>query len=500
MAIELRQQLKLTQQLVMTPQLQQAIKLLQLTRMELSEAVREELMENPLLEDGLDTEKEQTREEMRGEVDVAGDLPEARLLGETELPQSTTADPRDATTEVAGDAAAAVGEIDWESYLDSYSSQPSMPSFRDSGSEELPSLEARLTKQTSLVDHLTWQLKLGGFNEKEVEIGLLILGNLDHNGYLIEVSVADLAAEAGAPEEQVLEVLDEIQQFDPVGVASRSLKECLLIQARHLQQDDAVLVAILENHFGNLEKKNYAAICKDLDQPLEEIIEAVKVIASLDPKPGREYATEDPQYITPDVYVHKVGDKYFVVPNDDGMPKLKISSFYRSSMAGSPKAKQYIQEKLRSAQWLIRSIQQRQRTIVRVTESILKFQLAFFEGGIAHLKPLILRDVAEDISMHESTISRVATNKYVHTPQGLFELKFFFNAGIHRSDGDDMASIAVKRTIRDVCGKEDPKSPYSDQQIVTLLSRSGISIARRTVAKYRDQLGLLSSSKRRQLF
>ena len=500
MSIEIKQQLKLSQQLVMTPQLQQAIKLLQLSRMELSELVREELMENPVLEDGLDTDKEASREEVRGESEIGGEVPEQQLMGETEQPQGPAAEPRDATTEVSGDSATAVNEIDWENYLESYTSQPAMPSFRDSGSEELPSLEATLTKRTSLFDHLLWQLKLGGFNEKEEEIGMLILGNLDHNGYLSGMSVEDLAAEAGADAENALEVLEEIQLFDPVGVAARDLRECLLIQARHLQVDDGVLVSMIERHMGNLEKKNYAAIAKDLNQPLEEIVEAAKAISTLDPRPGRQYATEEPQYITPDVYIHKVGDKYFVVPNDDGLPKLKISSFYRSALAGPSKTKEYIQDKLRSAQWLIRSIQQRQRTIVKVTESIVKFQRDFFDKGIAHLKPLILRDVAEDISMHESTISRVTTNKYVHTPQGLYELKFFFNSGISRSDGDDVASIAVKNKIKEICGREDAKNPYSDQKIVELLAGSGINIARRTVAKYREQLGILSSSKRRQLF
>jgi RNA polymerase sigma-54 factor len=220
----------------------------------------------------------------------------------------------------------------------------------------------------------------------------------------------------------------------------------------------------------------------------------------LDPRPGRQYTADEPHYITPDVYVHKVGDKYFVVPNDDGLPKLKISSFYRTALSGSPQAREYIQDKLRSAQWLIRSIQQRQRTIVKVTESIIKFQREFFDKGIAYLRPLILRDVAEDISMHESTISRVTTNKYVHTPQGIFELKFFFNSGISRTDGDEVASEAVKNKIKAIIAGEDAKHPHSDQKIVELLRDQNIDIARRTVAKYREQLGILSSSKRKQIF
>jgi RNA polymerase sigma-54 factor len=295
-------------------------------------------------------------------------------------------------------------------------------------------------------------------------------------------------------------VLKKIQEFDPVGVAARSLGECLLIQARMIGADDDVVIGIIERHLSNLEKKNYAAIAKDLQQPVDEIYEAAKVVQTFDPKPGRQYTSEEPTYITPDVYIHKVGEKYFVVANDDGLPKLKISDFYRTALSGSPKAREYIQEKLRSAQWLIRSIQQRQRTIVRVTESILKFQRDFFDKGTAHLKPLILRDVAEDIGMHESTVSRVTTNKYVHTPQGIYELKYFFNSGISRTDGDDLASEAVKLKIKQIIAQENVKHPHSDQKIVELLRDQNIEIARRTVAKYREQLRILSSSKRRQMY
>jgi len=363
----------------------------------------------------------------------------------------------------------------------------------------LPSLEATLTRGTSLFDHLEWQLKLSHFTLEEDGIAMLIIGNLTPDGYLEDL-LEDLAEEAGVTLELAESVLKRIQEFDPIGVAARSLEECLLIQARHIGADDDVVVGIITKHLANLEKKNYQAIAKDLGQPVEEIYEAAKVLKNFDPKPGREYTAEEPTYITPDVYVHKVGDKYFVVANDDGLPKLKISDFYRTALAGGAKAREYIQEKLRSAQWLIRSIQQRQRTIVRVTESILKFQREFFDKGTAHLKPLILRDVAEDIGMHESTVSRVTTNKYVHTPQGIYELKYFFNSGIARTDGEDLASEAVKLKIKQIIGSESPQNPHSDQRIVELLKDQNIEIARRTVAKYREQLRILSSSKRRQVF
>lgn len=497
MSIEIKQHLKLSQQLVMTPQLQQAIKLLQLSRMELVDLVREEMMENPVLEDAVETGAEQTKD--RDDFDLDGPS-EARLeaAGETEL---VAPDPAklEKEPEVKGDSTQAVQEIDWENYLQDYSMAPPMPSYR-SNNEELPSLEATLTKRTSLFDHLVWQLKLTTLTEIEMNVGMMIIGNLDSDGYLKDPPLDEIAADARVPFELAERVLKRIQQFDPVGVAARSLEECLLIQAEHLGADDELVVEMIKHHLPNLEKKNYQAIARDLRQPLEEIYEAAKVIMELDPRPGRVYSSEEPHYITPDVYVHKVGDKYFVVPNDDGLPKLKISSFYRTALAGSPQAREYVQDKLRSAQWLIRSIQQRQRTIVKVTESIIKFQREFFDKGIAYLKPLILRDVAEDINMHESTISRVTTNKYVHTPQGIFELKFFFNSGISRTDGDEVASEAVKNKIKAIIALEDPKHPHSDQKIVELLREQNIDIARRTVAKYREQLGILSSSKRKQLF
>jgi RNA polymerase sigma-54 factor len=333
-----------------------------------------------------------------------------------------------------------------------------------------------------------------------MEVGMLILGNIDSDGYIKDPPLSEISAEAGASEEVAEEVLQVIQTFDPIGVGARSLAECMLIQAMHYGEDDDLVIKMLRSHLGNLEKKNYQAIARDLKQPIEEIYEAAKAIMEFDPRPGRQYSADEPHYITPDVYVHKVGDKFFVVPNDDGLPKLKISSFYRAALDDSSGAREYIQDKLRSAQWLIRSIQQRQRTIIKVTESIIKFQRDFFDKGIAYLRPLILRDVAEDIGMHESTISRVTTNKYVHTPQGIFELKFFFNSGISRTSGDDLASQAVKSKIKEIIGKEPPKRPYSDQKIVELLRDHNIDIARRTVAKYREQLGILSSSKRKQMF
>jgi RNA polymerase sigma-54 factor len=503
MSLELKQHLKMTQQLVMTPQLQQAIKLLQLSRMELVDLIRTEVTENPLLEGADEPEEEPVQ---------SGESP-AEVADHDAKPEHKEADREQ---EVKGEEGA--NEIDWDQYLDHYQLQGhTAPSNRNSLDEEMPGYEATLTRKTDLVDHLTWQLRLSSFTPEEEKVAMLIIGNLDDDGYFKMPAVeGDDSGEDGSPRDPLVRVsfeaavglefaesvLKKVQTFDPVGVAARDLRECLLIQVRHINADTPEIVAIIERHLKHLESKNYAAIAKELKISLEEVVKAVKVISRLEPKPGRAYTGEDAQYITPDVYVHKMGDKYVTVLNDDGLSKLRISGMYRAALknGSAGAAKEYIQDKLRSAVWLIRSIHQRQRTIYKVTESIVKFQRDFFDKGIAHLKPLILRDVAEDIGMHESTVSRVTTNKYVHTPQGIYELKFFFNSAINRTGGDEIASEAVKNHIKQIVAAEDARHPHSDQRIVEILKGQGIEIARRTVAKYREVLGILPSSKRKKYF
>ncbi|MNL05490.1 RNA polymerase sigma-54 factor [compost metagenome] len=296
-----------------------------------------------------------------------------------------------------------------------------------------------------------------------------------------------------------------IHEFDPAGVGARNLKECLLIQAKHLEEDTNDLVMLINNHLKDLEKKNYEVIAKALNRDVEDVIEICKIIYAMAPYPGRAFVSSDTHYVTPDVYVYKVGEDYVVSLNEDGLPRLKISNFYKNMLKGGKtngdKTQDYIQEKLRSAVWLIKSIHQRQRTIYKVADSIVKHQKEFFEKGPEHLKPMVLRDVANDIGMHESTVSRVTTAKYVHTPQGIYELKYFFNSGINSSDGGDaLASESVKLKIKDLVAKEDTKNPLSDQKIVDLLKVDGIQIARRTVAKYRDMLKILPSSQRKKYF
>jgi RNA polymerase sigma-54 factor len=501
MALELKQHLRMSQQLVMTPQLQQAIKLLQLSRMELVDLVQTEMTENPLLE-----APEEGEEDGAAQGASPAETAEADALP---IPKDG-----DRSEEVKGEEGA--NEIDWDQYLDHYQLQGhTAPSNRGLLDEDLPGYEATLSKKTDLVDHLVWQLRLSNFTEDEERVAMLVIGNLDDAGYLrmpaVEGEAEDSAPrdplvrisfEAGVGVEFAENVLKRVQTFDPIGVAARDLRECLLLQVRHINADTPEIVGIIERHLKHLETKNYQAIVKDLKIPVEEVVKAVRVISRLDPKPGRAYTGEDAQYITPDVYIHKMGDRYIVVLNDDGLSKLRISNTYRQALktGQAGQAKEYIQDKLRSAVWLIRSIHQRQRTIFKVTESIVKFQREFLDRGIAHLKPLILRDVAEDIGMHESTVSRVTTNKYVHTPQGIFELKFFFNSGVGKTGGDEIASEAVKDFMKKIVAQEDPKKPLSDQQIVELLKKQGIEIARRTVAKYREVLGVLPSSKRKKYF
>lgn len=495
--MELKQQLKMSQQLVMTPQLQQAIKLLQMSRMELVDVIHEELLENPILED---SQEEQPSAASNARAEGDGEARETTAQPTGEQPR----EPGPANEVRETDKKAE--EFDWERYIENHTLQQPMPSVRHGDTDELPSYEATLANSEGLAEHLEWQLRLSDFVEDERRFAALVVGNLDANGYLSlegvppEEVVPKLAAEAELDPEDAEEVLKLIQQLDPVGVGSRSLEECLRVQAEHHEMDDLVL-QVIDHHLGDLERRSYSAIAKQLGTTLEDVYDIAQVIGELEPRPARNYMTEEPRYITPDVHVYKVGDQYYVSSNDDGMPKLKISGFYRAAMHGDANAREYIQNKMRSAQWLIRSIEQRRKTIERVTECIVEKQRDFLEKGIDHLKPMILRDVAETVGMHESTISRVTSNKYVNTPQGLFELKYFFNSGIRRDNNqDDIASESVKQAIKRIIDSEDPRKPYSDQKIVEMMSSEGIVIARRTVAKYREMLGILSSSKRKKYF
>jgi len=481
MALELRQNLKLAQQLVMTPQLQQAIKMLQLSQMELMETINEELEQNPVLETVPDDDQDGEAYKPLVDEEVVENPLEERFK-EVSVMDTARED------------------INWENYLGEYGSS-SLPNMREIPEEF--NTDNFISSKTSLADHLTWQWHMMNSTPEECRVADQIIGNLDIDGYL-KAPVEEIAELENVSPELVSQVLVKVQDLDPAGVAARDLRECLLLQIKGLGLAGSLPERLAADFLPDLENKNYSKILKELKASREELSEAIAVIMHLEPRPGRAFANEDPQYIIPDVYVYKMGDEYVIVLNDEGLPRLKVNRYYREALtnqrAVSAKDKEYIQEKLRSAVWLIRSIHQRQRTICRVTESIVKFQREFMEKGINYLKPLILRDVAEDVEMHESTISRVTTNKYVHTPQGIFELKYFFNSSISRIGGEALASESVKDRIQKIIAAEDPLKPLSDQRIVEILRGSDIDIARRTVAKYREMLGILSSSKRKAPF
>ncbi len=485
MSLKMQQHLAMKQQLRMTQQLQQAIKLLQLSKQELVSQIQQELTENPALEEEPGSSADGLHERAQlGEPSNVGDDPQG-------LKDLAAQKDRD--------------DIDWGAYLEYYQTHTPLPqnSYKGLNTEELPSYEATMTAPPTLAEHLMWQVRLSRLDEEQERIAAEIIGNLDDNGYLTGISLEEIAARLDADLENVEFVLETVQEMDPVGVGSRNLKECLSVQAEVLHPEDETVYDIIQEHIPNLERKNYEAIARGLKVPLEEVLRAARIISVMDPKPGRKYSSDRPLYITPDVYVHKIGDEYRVVLNEDGLPKLRVSPFYSQMIkraSSGKEASSYIRDKLAGARWLIRSIHQRERTIHRVTEAIVRRQRDFLDKGIAFLKPMVLKDIAEETELSESTISRVTNKKYVHTPQGTFELKYFFNSRISRTVGDDMASESVKDRIKSIIAAEEPQRPYSDQKIVQILREQNIEIARRTVAKYREALGILSSTQRKSYF
>ena len=473
MAFEAKLSLRQTQKMVMTPMLQQAISLLQLSRLEMLQTLHQQVEENPILEEAPEGSEE------------LDDLPEAK---------ATTDEPM---AETNGEGS--TPDIDWESYLqDASDYRPSLPREQI---EQFDS-ESLLTRPGSLQDHLLFQLHLTARDPELLRLGSLVIGDLDDSGYL-QSSVDELASLANATPASVEAALRAVQGFDPTGVGARNLRECLLIQLEARPERHEVAEAIVRDHLHELERRQLGKTADALGVSLKETQEAVTLIASLEPKPGVTLSAEEPRYITPDVYILKIDGRFLVTLNEEGLPRLRISSYYRqilSKRASIPReARDYVQEKMRSALWFIRSIEQRKRTLMKVTESLVKVQGDFLNHGISHLKPLTLREVADDISMHESTVSRVTTNKYVQTPQGLFELKYFFHRGVPSTAGDSVSSLKVKDLVRRYLTAEDSHKPLSDQKIVEILARiHGVEIARRTVAKYRGQLKILSSNQRRQ--
>lgn len=473
MGLELKQQLKLSQQLVMTPQLQQAIRLLQLSRVELAETIQKELLENPFLEES--------------QEEIASERQETR----------TEHDPSEAYDQDVSNTA------DWEDYLGEFASTPKQLQSREYElSEEMSSLEARYASRPTLESHLMWQLRLSTLTDEQKNLGEAIIGNLSSSGYL-QASLEEIANSEHTDIEKLKPVLHAIQRFDPVGVAAQSPQECLLIQIEVLGYDrDPILVELIQNHLDDLEAHRYKPLLRKLHITMEELKEYIDIIQTLDPLPGASYGEGDPTYVSPDAFVYQVDNEFIILLNDEGLPNLHLNQAYEHILEeSSDKDKEYFSEKIRSAAWLIKSLHQRQRTLYKVVESIVKYQQAFFKEGITKLRPLILKDIADDIGMHESTVSRITTNKYIATPFGIFELKFFFNSALGVDDGSQVGSESVKAIIKKCINEEDPKNPLSDERIGEILKEQlKVNIARRTVAKYRMSMDIPSSSRRKVHF
>ncbi len=481
MALEQKLSLRLAQRLVMTPSLQQAIKMLQMTRMELETTVNQELVENPVLE----IQEERTPESERQPTEEV-----AQKEGELDHQES-------------------MNDIDLEAYFNDYLEGSSYPRSQ-LGVPEAPPLENTLTSELDLYDHLLFQIHMGEFPADLRRLGELIVGNIDGDGFLQATAEEILRLYLLEGEECSLErveaALELVRSLDPPGIARPDLRQCLMAQLASIGEADSLAYCMLDEYWDLFLKRQFQTIAKQIGVPLAELEAPVDQIKQLETRPGRQFAPSSTQYVQPDVYVIKVDDEYVVQVNDDGLPKLRVSRSYRTMMARlraegkGGEAHQYLTDKMRSALWLIKSLDQRQRTIYKVARSIVKQQRAFLDHGIERLRPMVLRDVAEDIEMHESTVSRVVANKYIHTPRGLYPMKFFFHSGIDRDYGEDISSLTVKRKISQLVQDENPKKPLSDNALAKLLNREGIKIARRTVAKYRDELLIPSSNDRKQVF
>ncbi|MCH7779714.1 MAG: RNA polymerase factor sigma-54 [Acidobacteria bacterium] len=476
MALEQKLTLRMSQRLVMTPSLQQAIKLLQMSKLELVEEVQQELLENPTLE-------------------------------ESQTESSTSEQPEPAEKEPAEDGTAddAFSEIDYESYFQDIESEYSPRGGREIPAD-LPTFASTLAEQPNLTDHLTWQLGMNASDERMKEIGRAVIGNLDNDGYL-KATIEELQAIGGYSQEEVAQALRLIQDFDPIGVGAANLTECLCLQLKQLGEDGTAAEQIVRFHMDKVQNRRFKELAGILGLQMDDLEAEIEIIRGLDPRPGQKYNTERSMYIVPDVYIVKVDDEYQVLLNEDGLPRLRISPTYRRMVArgaatDTPRdAKDYVRNKLRAAFRLIKSLEERQRTIFKVATSIVKFQRGFLDHGVEKMKPLVLRDVADDIGMHESTVSRVVNQKYMHTHRGVFEMRFFFHSGISSNRGAEaVSSLTVKEKIRKIVESEDSAKPLSDSAIVQTLKAEGLQIARRTVAKYREELKIPSSSQRRRAF
>lgn len=483
MAGKLSLNLKQSQNLMMTPQLQQAIKLLTLTHMEMTNIISKEMVENPMLEErgGESTVKEVDRDSRLTQEAQSSDFSGPELIGNSKE------------------------SFDWDKYADSHNSNSSTPYMKEFKSkDDGPNYENMVSKGENLQEHLEWQLRMENLLENEWKLAKGIIHSLNAEGFL-EDEIEDLILESGLDKEDALEILSMIQNLDPVGCATNNLIECLLVQARALEKPMPLVELVIKNHFDSILNKDHSTIAKELGVDIKSVKEAELVIQSFHPKPGRLISPEHIEYVVPDIYIKEIAGQLVVQLNNEGIPNLQVSSLYSDLVTKNKdaskeeiSASEYVQDKLRSAEWLIKSIENRQKTIEKVANAIIRYQPEFFKKGVAYLKPMILKDIANEIGVHESTVSRVTTNKFVHTPLGIFELKFFFNAGIGgKNGGIDIAGESLKLKIKDLISSEDSRKPLSDQKIADILSKSDIQVARRTVAKYREMMEILPSSKRK---
>ena len=482
MELKLSTTLKMTQKLVMTPMLQQAIKLLPLARLELAQQVRQEITENPVLEEIIEEDELQDETETNEEAEIAEPKENFEVIDKKNKGEEHTLENPD---------------MDWDTYFqDNIDRGSSAENYT-----EQPTIETTHQKEPSLQEHLLWQLNLSVDNDRMSFIGSCIIGNINADGYL-NANINDIGEISHADESEVLTVLKIVQEFEPLGVGARSLQESLKIQAQADSNCTPLVLKLIENYLDRLEERYLAKVSSELNVRIESIIEAIKKIKGYNPKPGQTFNSERIDYVIPDIFVIKTENGYDVTLNDDGIPRLRISPYYQSLLKNSAKGetKDYLEEKHKSALWFLKSIDQRRQTIHKVGKSIIKLQKEFLDHGLSYLKPMILKDVAKDIEMHESTVSRITTNKYIDTPQGVFELKFFFHSGIKSYMGNNMSSIRVKNIIKEIIAAEDEKKPLTDDEMVKTLMHKNVNIARRTITKYRKELNLPSASKRKRIF
>ncbi|MEW6368119.1 MAG: RNA polymerase factor sigma-54 [Acidobacteriota bacterium] len=499
-------QLRLAHKLIMTPSLQYAIKLLPMSALELEATISTELRENPVLEDaGDEIEFEEIAEETQEEAAA-----EEKEAAESVEPAETPAE--EPVQEEAGETKGEepegtqekelrdIDDLEIERFFADYPDDDWRPS-RLSDTSELPSFENTLGVRPTLSSHLYWQLDCTPCSDRLMEIGVAIIGNLEEDGYL-RTPLEEICAMGPYELDEVQQALAIVQNFDPAGVAGRSMQECLLIQLAHLGLDGTLTETLVRDHLDLILVHDYASLAARLECSPEELQRHLDIIRHLDAQPGLKYQTREPFFVVPDVYVLKVEDEYVIRLNDEGVPRLRVNPTYARmllsrSMEHDPEGKRYLKERFKSALWLIKSLDQRDRTIYKVSESIVRHQRSYLERGKSSLKPMVLRDVAEDIGVHESTVGRVVANKYMQTPQGIVPLKFFFNRGLNNESGETISTITIKQKIRDLIHAESPDVPLSDSRIASLLRGDRLRIARRTVAKYREELNIPPSNRRR---